>query len=61
MEVTNEYAAHFYGMFIQHHDDDGKHMTRTGDRMKILLLNFASAKFALIELFPTSGIMLYLI
>ena len=35
VEVTNDYAAHFYDMYIRQHD--GKHMT--GDRMKILLLN----------------------
>ena len=35
IEVTNDYAAHFYDMYIRQHD--GKHMT--GDRMKILLLN----------------------
>jgi hypothetical protein len=35
--ITNDYAAHFYDMYINKHD--GKHMT--GDRMKILLLNLA--------------------
>ena len=35
IEITNDYAAHFYDMYINEHD--GKHMT--GDRMKILLLN----------------------
>jgi hypothetical protein len=35
VEITNDYAAHFYDMYINNHD--GKHMT--GDRMKILLLN----------------------
>jgi len=35
IEITNDYAAHFYDMYINNHD--GKHMT--GDRMKILLLN----------------------
>jgi hypothetical protein len=35
VEITNDYAAHFYDMFINKHD--GKHMT--GDSMKILLLN----------------------
>ena len=35
IEITNDYAAHFYDMYINQHD--GKHMT--GDRMKILLLN----------------------
>ena len=35
IEITNDYAAHFYDMYINEHD--GKHIT--GDRMKILLLN----------------------
>jgi hypothetical protein len=35
IEVTTEYASHFYDMYIRQHD--GKHMT--GDRMKILMLN----------------------
>ncbi len=35
IEVTDDYAAHFYDMYIRQHD--GKHMK--GDRMKILLLN----------------------
>ena len=35
IEITDDYAAHFYDMYINKHD--GKHMT--GDRMKILLLN----------------------
>ena len=35
VEVTNEYAAHFYDMFINKHE--GKHMT--GDRIRILLLS----------------------
>ena len=35
VEITSDYAAHFYDMYINKHD--GKHMT--GDRMKILLLN----------------------
>ena len=35
VEITNDYAAHFYDMYINKHD--GKHMT--GDPMKILLLN----------------------
>jgi hypothetical protein len=34
IEVTSDYASHFYDMYIKQHD--GKHMT--GDRMKILLL-----------------------
>jgi hypothetical protein len=35
VEITNDYAAHFYDMYINKHD--GKHMS--GDHMKILLLN----------------------
>jgi hypothetical protein len=35
IEVSTEYAAHFFDMHIKKHD--GKHMT--GDRMKILMLN----------------------
>ena len=35
IEITDDYAAHFYDMCINEHD--GKHMT--GDSMKILLLN----------------------
>jgi hypothetical protein len=35
MDVSTEYASHFYDMYIRQHD--GKHMT--GDRMKILMLN----------------------
>jgi hypothetical protein len=35
IEITNDYAAHFYDMYINKHD--GKHMT--GYRMKIHLLN----------------------
>ena len=35
IEVTSDYAAHFYDMYVKNHD--GKHMT--GDRIKILLLN----------------------
>ena len=35
IEVSTEYASHFYDMYIRQHD--GKHMT--GDRMKILMLN----------------------
>ena len=35
IEVTSDYASHFYDMYIKKHD--GKHMT--GDRMKILMLN----------------------
>ena len=37
IEITNDYAAHFYDMYINKHD--GKHTSMTGDRMKILLLN----------------------
>ena len=35
IEISTDYAAHFFDMYVQKHD--GKHMT--GDRMKILLLN----------------------
>ena len=35
VEVTPDYAAYFYDMYVKNHD--GKHMT--GDRIKILLLN----------------------
>jgi hypothetical protein len=35
IEVTTEYASHFYDMYIRQHY--AKHMT--GDRMKILMLN----------------------
>jgi hypothetical protein len=35
IEISTDYAAHFYDMYIKKHD--GKHMT--GDRMKILMLN----------------------
>ena len=35
IEITSEYAAHFYDMYIKEYD--GKHMT--GDRMKVLMLN----------------------
>ena len=35
IEITNDYAAHFYDMYINEHD--GKHMM--GDSMKTLLLN----------------------
>jgi hypothetical protein len=35
LEVTSEYAAHFYDMYVQGHT--GKHLT--GDRIRILLLN----------------------
>jgi hypothetical protein len=35
LEVTPDYAAHFFDMYVKNHD--GKHMT--GDRIKILLLN----------------------
>jgi len=35
IEVTSDYAAHFFDMYVKNHD--GKHMT--GDRIKILLLN----------------------
>ena len=42
VEITNDYAAHFYDMYINKHD--GKHMT--GDRMKILLLNLPFLQFS---------------
>ena len=35
VEVTSEYAAHFYDMYVEGHT--GKHLT--GDRIRILLLN----------------------
>ena len=35
LEVTPDYAAQFFDMYVKNHD--GKHMT--GDRIKILLLN----------------------
>ena len=35
IEVTSDYAAHFYDMYVQGHT--GKHLT--GDRIRILLLN----------------------
>ena len=35
IKITDDYAAHFYDMYINEHNR--KHMT--GDRMKILLLN----------------------
>jgi hypothetical protein len=35
IEISTDYAAHFYDMYIKKHD--GKHMT--GNRMKILILN----------------------
>jgi hypothetical protein len=38
IEVSTEYASHFYDMYIRQHD--GKHMT--GDRKKILMLNLPS-------------------
>ena len=34
VQVTQDYAAHFYDMYINKHD--GKHLT--GDRVRILLL-----------------------
>ena len=45
IEVTDDYAAHFYNMHIRQHD--GKHMT--GDRMKILHLNLPFLLRDLIE------------
>ncbi len=35
LEVTSDYAAHFYDMYVEGHT--GKHLT--GDRIRILLLN----------------------
>ena len=35
LQVTSEYAAHFYDMYVEGHT--GKHLT--GDRIRILLLN----------------------
>ena len=35
IEVSSDYASHFYDMYFQKHD--GKHLT--GDRMMILMLN----------------------
>ena len=35
IEVSSDYASHFYDMYFQKHD--GKQLT--GDRMKILMLN----------------------
>ncbi len=35
LEVTSEYAAHLYDMYVEGHT--GKHLT--GDRIQILLLN----------------------
>jgi hypothetical protein len=35
IEVTSEYATHFYDMYVEGHT--GKHLT--GDRIRILLLN----------------------
>ena len=34
IEISSDYASHFYDMFVEDHD--GKHLT--GDRMKILML-----------------------
>jgi len=34
IEISSDYASHFYDMFVEGHD--GKHLT--GDRMKILML-----------------------
>ena len=35
LQVTSEYAAHFYDMYVEGHT--GKHLT--GDRIRVLLLN----------------------
>jgi hypothetical protein len=40
LEVTPDYAAHFFDMYVKNHD--GKPMT--GDRIKILLLNLQKAE-----------------
>ena len=40
LEVTPDYIAHFFDMYVKNHD--GKHMT--GDRIKILLLNLPKAE-----------------
>jgi hypothetical protein len=45
VEITNDYAAHFFYMYVNNHD--GKHMT--GDCMKILLLNLPFLLQDLIE------------
>jgi hypothetical protein len=45
VEVTTEYASHFYDMYINKHQ--GKHLT--GDRMKILMLNLPSVLWDLIN------------
>ncbi len=45
VEIPNDYAAHFFDMYVNHHD--GKHMT--GDSMKILLLNLPFLLRDLIE------------
>jgi hypothetical protein len=45
VEITNDYAAHFFDMYVNNHD--GKHMT--GDHMKILLLNLPFLLQDLIE------------
>ncbi len=37
VEVTSDYAAHFYDMYVEGHT--GKHLT--GDRIRILLLNLS--------------------
>jgi hypothetical protein len=40
LEVTPDYAAHFFDMYVKNHD--GKLMT--GDQIKILLLNLPKAE-----------------
>ncbi len=43
LEVTPDYAAHFFDMYVKNHDGKlQKHMT--GDRIKILLLNLQKAE-----------------
>ena len=44
IEVSSDYASHFYDMYFQQHD--GKHLT--GDRMKILMLNLPFVMWDLI-------------
>ena len=53
IEVTSDYAAHFYDMYVKNHN--GKHMT--GDRIKILLLNlpFMLRDLILPEVMFTTG------
>jgi hypothetical protein len=60
IEVTSEYAAHFYSMYVDGHT--GKHLT--GDRIRILLLNLPFLFRDLIApevMFPTYDIRSYFI